>query len=95
MIPSEARKAGIPVELLSAACDLHSRDPEAFEKLHRDISQRAANLEAVLLKLKDAASVLEASIEHETKTNGESMQLVQARLQLKDLKQRIANASAR
>jgi hypothetical protein len=90
----EAKKAGVPLNDLVQLVKLKHLAPEEFQRLHRDVSRKAAAQEAALLKLKDAARMLEASIEKEQSTKGESMQLVQARIQLKDLKQRIAHASA-
>jgi hypothetical protein len=81
------------LDLLVQATRLRALDPEAFARLHRDVSLKAAKQEAALLKLKHAARMLEASIEQEQSTKGESMRLVQARIQLAELKQRIAHGS--
>jgi hypothetical protein len=94
-----AKKAGIPIEHMVELVKYKAQFPEEFARLHREVSRAAAEEEAQelrvkaenerrLQKMKDAANTLERAIEKESK-HGESWALVDARVKLKELRERI------
>jgi hypothetical protein len=94
-----AKKAGIPIEHMVELVKYKAQFPEEFARLHREVSRAAAEQEAQQLrvkakndvrlqKMKDAANTLERPIENESR-NGESWALVDARVKLKELRERI------
>jgi hypothetical protein len=85
----EARRAGVPLDQLVQLVKLKHLAPEEFQRLHREVNQKAAQQEAALERLKHAARGLEASIEKEKRDHGESMQVIAARVQLADLRKKI------